>query len=143
MNQKTKTGISWLVCILIASNTIYAQNSSRHAFSVKECVDYAHKNNVQVRNALLNVQGQYQTNRDITAAALPTVTASLSGNDYLKIPTSLLPGEIFGQPAGTYIPVQFGTKYNANAGFQLQQLLFDGQVFIGLKARSTSIDFQN
>lgn len=143
MNQKTKTGISWLVCILIAGNTIYAQNSSRHAFSVKECVDYAHKNNVQVRNALLNVQGQYQTNRDITAAALPTVTASLSGNDYLKIPTSLLPGEIFGQPAGTYIPVQFGTKYNANAGFQLQQLLFDGQVFIGLKARSTSIDFQN
>lgn len=143
MNQKTKTGMSWLICILIASNTIYAQNSSRHAFSVKECMDYAHKNNVQVRNALLNVQGQYQINRDITAAALPTVTASLSGNDYLKIPTSLLPGEIFGQPAGTYIPVQFGTKYNANAGFQLQQLLFDGQVFIGLKARSTSIDFQN
>jgi len=55
----------------------------------------------------------------------------------------LLPGEIFGQPAGTYIPVQFGTKYNANAGINLQQLLFDGQVFIGLKARSTSIEFQN
>jgi outer membrane protein TolC len=133
----------WFCFLLIASIQTFAQNSSSHAFSIKECVDYAHKNNVQVRNALLNVQVQNQTNRDITAAALPTVTGNISGNDYLTIPTSLLPGEIFGQPAGTYIPVQFGTKYNANAGVNLQQLLFDGQVFIGLKARSTSIEFQN
>jgi outer membrane protein len=48
-----------------------------HSLS-KECVDYAHKNNVQVRNALLNVQVQNQTNRDITAAALPTVTGTIS-----------------------------------------------------------------
>jgi outer membrane protein len=54
----------------------------------------------------------------------------------------LIPGEVFGQPAGTYIPVQFGTKYNSNASIQLQQTLFDGQVFIGLKARTTSIEFQ-
>ena len=27
-------------------------------------------------------------------------------------------------------------------GIQLQQLLFDGQVFIGLQARATSIEFQ-
>jgi outer membrane protein len=142
MNKPIKSML-WFCFLLIASFQTFAQNSSSHAFSIKECVDYAHKNNVQVRNALLNVQVQNQTNRDITAAALPTVTGNISGNDYLTIPTSLLPGEIFGQPAGTYIPVQFGTKYNANAGVNLQQLLFDGQVFIGLKARSTSIEFQN
>ncbi|MGL1530652.1 TolC family protein, partial [Vibrio parahaemolyticus] len=37
---------------------------------------------------------------------------------------------------------QFGTKYNASAGVSLQQLLFDGQVFVGLQARKASIDFQ-
>ncbi len=142
MNKPIKS-MFWFCLLLIASFQTFAQNSSSHAFSIKECVDYAHKNNVQVRNALLNVQVQNQTNRDITAAALPTITGNISGNDYLTIPTSLLPGEIFGQPAGTYIPVQFGTKFNANAGVNLQQLLFDGQVFIGLKARSTSIEFQN
>jgi outer membrane protein TolC len=105
-------------------------------------VDFAHKNNVQVKNALLNVQIQEQTNRELTSAALPNVTGTIAGTDYLTIPTSLLPGPIFGQPAGTYIPVQFGTKFNSNAGVNLQQLLFDGQVFIGLKARSTSIEFQ-
>jgi outer membrane protein TolC len=41
-----------------------------------------------------------------------------------------------------FIAAQFGTKWNASAGVSLQQLLFDGQVFIGLQARKASIDFQ-
>jgi outer membrane protein TolC len=143
MNQKPIKVFAWIFCILFAVNSAMAQTGIKHAFSVKECVDYAHKNNLQVKNALLNVQIQQEVNRDVTAAALPSLTGIISGNDYLKIPTSLLPGEIFGQPAGTYIPVQFGTKFNANAGLQLQQLLFDGQVFVGLQARSTSIAFSN
>lgn len=142
MNQKPIKTIIWIVCIFFAASSSMAQTGSKHAFSVKECVDYAHKNNLQVKNALLNVKIQQEVNRDITSAALPSITGVVSGNDYLKIPTSLLPGEIFGQP-GTYIPVQFGTKFNANAGLQLQQLLFDGQVFVGLQARSTSIAFSN
>jgi outer membrane protein len=36
--------------------------------------------------------------------------------DYLKIPTTLLPGEFFGAPAGTFIPVKFGVKYQSNLG---------------------------
>jgi outer membrane protein TolC len=143
MNQKPIKVFAWICCLLFACSTAMAQTGVKHAFTVKECVDYAHKNNVQVKNALLNVQIQQEINRDVTAAALPSLSGVISGNDYLKIPTSLLPGEIFGQPAGTYIPVQFGTKYNANAGLQLQQLLFDGQVFVGLQARSTSIAFSN
>lgn len=143
MNQQPIKAFALIACILFAASTAMAQAGVKHAFTVKECVDYAHKNNVQVKNALLNVQIQQEVNRDVTSAALPTLSGVVSGNDYLKIPTSLLPGEIFGQPAGTYIPVQFGTKFNANAGLQLQQLLFDGQVFVGLQARSTSIAFSN
>lgn len=105
-------------------------------------MEYAHKNNVQVKNALLDISIQQQSNRDITSAALPSVTGSIGATDYLKIPTSLLPGEVFGQPRGTYIPVQFGTKYNSTASIQLQQLLFDGQVFIGLQARATSLEWR-
>lgn len=120
-----------------------SQPSARHEFSVQQAVDYAKKNNVQVKNALLNVLIQQQTNRDITAGALPSIKGNIGITDYIDIPTSLLPGEIFGQPAGTYIPVKFGTKYNSSASIQLQQTLFDGQVFIGLQARATSIQFQN
>jgi len=143
MNQRPIKVIVWIFCILIAVYPSMAQTGIKHAFTAKECIDYAHKNNVQVKNALLNVKIQEEVNRDVTSAALPSLVGTISGTDYLKIPTSLLPGEIFGQPAGTYIPVQFGTKYNANGGLQLQQLLFDGQVFVGLQARSTSIAYSN
>ncbi|MCX6331009.1 MAG: TolC family protein [Bacteroidetes bacterium] len=119
-----------------------AQNKAVYAFSLDECVSYAKKNNVQVKNALLAIDAQVQTNREISAAAFPTINTNIGGNDYLKIPTSLLPAQIFGGAAGTYIPVQFGTKFNANYGANFQQLLFDGQVFVAIKARVTSLEWQ-
>ena len=127
----------------ITGHTI-AQDSTKatHAFSLEQCVEYAQKNNVQVRNALLAIEVQKQTNREIAAAALPTINSNLSGVNYTQIPVSLLPGQIFGGAPGTFIPVQFGTKYNANYGANIQQLLFDGQVFIALQARAASLDMQ-
>lgn len=113
-----------------------------HAFSLADAVNYAQKNNVQVKNALLDIQSQIQTNREIAAAAFPTVNTSLGGTNFLTIPTSLLPAQIFGGAPGTFIPVQFGTKYNANYGANFNQLIFDGQVFIALQARATSLDWK-
>ncbi len=41
------------------------------------------------------------------------------------------------------IEAQFGSKYTAGTGIDLNQLLFDGQVFVGLQARKTAIDFSS
>ncbi len=142
MKKRRPGRMVWLLCLVLLVGNLNAQTQTRHEFTIQQAVEYARKNNVQVKNALLNIQSQKQTNREITAGALPTITGSIGMTKYIDIPTSLIPGEIFGQPAGTYIPGQFGTKYNSNASIQLQQTLFDGQVFIGLKARSTSIEFQ-
>ena len=143
MNKNGILKIIWLlplVALLLSAN---AQKNTKHEFTIQQAVDYARKNNAQVKNALLGVQIQMQSNRETTSAALPSISGSLGITDYIDIPTSLLPGAIFGAPAGTYIPVRFGTKYNSTAALQLQQILFDGQVFVGLQARKTSIDFQN
>ena len=136
---------SFLLVLLgwISAINVNAQNNKAlHAFSLEDCVAYAQKNNVQVKNALLAIDAQVQTNREIAAAAFPTIGTNVGGTDYTKIPTSLLPAQIFGGPAGTFIPVQFGTKFNANYGANFQQLLFDGQVFIALQARETSLEMQ-
>jgi outer membrane protein TolC len=42
-----------------------------------------------------------------------------------------------------FIQAQFGTRFVNTVGASLQQLLFDGQVFVGLQARRSSIDFRN
>ena len=150
MNKQNKQSIKnmkkllFLLLVFAFVNLAKAQDSSNavYAFSLDQCVEFAHKNNVQVKNALLAIDVQNQTNREIAGAALPTISTNLSGTDYTKIPTSLLPVQIFGGAAGTFIPVQFGTKYNANYGASIQQLLFDGQVFIALQARATSMEMQ-
>ena len=150
MNKQNKQSINnmkkllFLLLVFAYANLAKAQDSSKavYAFSLDQCVEFAHKNNVQVKNALLAIEVQGQTNREIAGAALPTISTNLSGTDYTKIPTSLLPGQIFGGAPGTFIPVQFGTKYNANYGASIQQLLFDGQVFIALQARATSMEMQ-
>ena len=140
-----------------------AFSQTRHDLSVKEAVDYAAKNNVQVKNALADVDIQLQTNREITAMAYPQLNGSMGATYNPNVAVQVFPNFI---AAGTYgvlaqegvkggngnpivsptdfglIQAQFGTKFNANAGLDLNQILFDGQVFIGLKARKTSIDFQ-
>jgi outer membrane protein TolC len=118
-----------------------AQDPQLHEFSLTQAIDYAAKNSVMVKNALLDLQIQQQSNRATTSQALPQITGSLGLTDNVKIPTTLIPGEFIGQPAGTFVPLQFGTQYNTNAGITLKQVLFDGQVFVGLQARQASLDF--
>jgi outer membrane protein TolC len=129
------------ICAIAACSFVRAQQT-KHEFTLEQCVEYGMKNNAQVKNALLNIEIQQQINRGITSAALPQITGSTGVTDYLNIPTTLVPAQFFGGPAGSFEPVQFGTKYIANGTATLTQTLFDGQVFIGLKARSTSIALQ-
>ncbi len=129
----------FFTCLILVGEFTQAQTVNE--FTLKQAIDYAIKNAVQVRNALLDLKIQQQTNREITAAAYPQLNGSVSLNDYLEIPTSLIPASFAGGAPGTYIPLRFGTKYNANAGFDISQLLFDGQVFVGLKARKTALAF--
>jgi len=121
------------------TNAQTADSSRVHYFTAKEAVDYAMQNTVQVKNALLDIQLQQQQNKQITAQALPQVNGSVGFTDYLSIPTQLIPAEFAGGPPGTYFPVKFGTKYSATYGANLEQILFDGQVFVGLQARKAAI----
>lgn len=135
-------------------------SATRHAFSVKDAVDYALKNNVTVKNALLQVKTQQMQNAEFTAAAYPHINASLGTTYNASVATSVLPNFISpatyqvlidqgvkdgnGNPIQMpgdfgFIAAQFGTKYSANAGISLQQILFDGQVFVGLQARGAAV----
>jgi len=140
MNTKRMLVASFVITLMAFANKADAQ--TKNEFSITQCVEYAYKNNLQVKNALLNIKSQEAINKEVTASALPTVTATVGGVNYLELPVSLLPGEFFGGTAGSFIPVRFGTKFNANASLQLQQLLFDGQVFVALQARRATIALQ-
>ncbi len=115
---------------------------AKYEFSLQQAVDYATKNNVQVKNALLEIKKQAETNREVTSAALPQISGTGSYTYNAKLPVSLVPAEFFGGQPGTFEKIAFGLKHNATDGVQLNQILFDGQVFVGLQARESVLDFQ-
>ena len=114
----------------------------RHEMSARQAAEYGKKNNVQVKNALLDILIQQETNNQLTSMAYPQISGSGSLMYNIKLPVSLIPAEIFGGAPGTFEKLPFGVKWNMTAGVELNQLLFDGQVFVGLQARATVMEFQ-
>ena len=80
-----------LLVVLLQTQLMNAQTEIKplHSFSLNDCVAFAQKNNVQVKNSLLAIEVQVQTNREIAAAAYPTIGTNVGGTDFLKIPTSI------------------------------------------------------
>jgi outer membrane protein TolC len=112
-----------------------------HSLTIEEAIALAKKNSLAVKNAILNLQIQQQSNKAITAGALPDISGTAGSTVFFQTPVTIVPGEFFGGAPGSTLAVSFQPKYTANAGLQLNQAIFDGQVFIGLKARKASIDY--
>lgn len=112
-----------------------AQGTTQPAdFSLQAAIDYAIKHNATHLNAELDVKIARYNNKEILAIGFPQIGASADFKDYFEIPTSLLPGEFFGAPPGTFIPVKFGTQYQALAGLSVSQLIFNSDYIVGVKA---------
>ncbi|SEP02636.1 Outer membrane protein TolC [Mucilaginibacter gossypiicola] len=113
-----------------------APNTQTYNFTVQDCVNYAYEHQNTVVNSALDIKSAEYKVKETTGIGLPQISGSASFQDYLKIPTTLLPGEFFGAP-GTFVPVKFGVKYQSNLGLSLNQILFNGSYLVGLKASKT------
>jgi outer membrane protein len=142
-NRKAILFIAALLPVMAMAQTGRVDTSAqRHEFSIQQAVEYARKNNVQVKNALLDIKVQEETNREVTSQAYPQISGNGSLTYNAKLPVSLVPAEFFGGQPGTFAKIAFGVKWNSTYGLNLDQLLFDGQVFVGLQARQSILDFQ-
>ncbi len=103
-------------------------------FTLDEAIDYALKHNQNYLNSELDVKSAVYRNKEYIGIGLPQISGSADLKDYLSIPTSLIPGEFFGGTAGTFIPVKFGTKYNASYGISISQIIFNSDYIVGLGA---------
>lgn len=114
------------------AQTAASQGSTN--FTLPQAIDYALKNSPNYLNSDLDVENAAYRRKELLGAGLPQLSASLDLKDYINIPTSLIPAQFFGGPAGTFAAVRFGTKYNATGGGSISQLIFSSDYIIGLKA---------
>lgn len=129
-----KSTILILLMILGFNLGSFAQT---HAFSLREAQDYAVKNNFQAQNAIIDVAIAAHQVKENLATGLPQISSNIGYNNFINLATSLIPAEFFGGEPGTYMEVSFGTRHNATIDAQLNQLIFSGSYFVGLKAAKT------
>jgi outer membrane protein len=154
-----KQWIMLLTVLFGAFSQLKAQQ--RYELTVKEAVDLAFKNLTDVKNAQLDYRIQEAQNKEITGRALPQISGNVGANHYIELPKILFPdatatavygilkqegvkdqngNPITNVPDPTMRQVSFQQPWNLTGGLTLQQLLFQPDVFVGLKARQTALN---
>ena len=129
-----------LITVIFLFNLHAQVKDSSYSMSLRQALDYALKNQVSIQNAELDKQIAEAKKKELLGLALPQVNASFDLKDFLEIPTSLIPAEFFNGKPGTFIGVKFGTQYNATAGAEASQLIFDGSFFLAIKAMKSVLE---
>jgi len=137
--------IPMVLLYLFPTISVTAQNNPAPApeavmkFSLEQAQAFAAENNYDLKNSSTDVEIARRMVKQNTAIGLPQVNGGIDYNNNLIIPTTLLPGEIIGKP-GTYVPVQFGTPYNAALKGTLTQLIYSGQYLVGLQTAKAFLE---
>ena len=132
--------------VVLVSNPLAAQE----ALSLEDAVNYALENNLELKNAQLNVVDANEQIVERRAIGIPQINAGVNYQYFIDIPTQVLPdflspsiyGVLFAEGLveprelmeGPGVPAQFGTKHNLTASVDLSTLIFDGSYFVGLQA---------
>ncbi len=139
MNRIFKIVIT-TVAILFANAVAYAQENTSQAFSLKQAQDFAFENALSAKSYANGIE-QAKTNvNEAIAYGLPQINGSVSFQDFLELPTSLVPAQFFGGPPGEFAEVKFGTTYNLTAGATASQMLFDPTWIIGVKGAKMYVE---
>lgn len=143
----------YILILAILPSLAFTQETV-NVFSLNEALDYAKIHNYDYINAQTDIEIAEKRVWESTALGLPQIDGTLSNENYIDIPITMMPDFIapvvygvneygFGLepiiplPEGQLLPVSFGQKYNASAGVSVNQLLFSGEYIVALRASKT------
>ena len=125
--------ILFALSFLLGLQSVFAQTLP-DSVSLEEALVFGEQNNRTIQNANLEVQKAYKQKWSTIAIGLPQISANANYQNFIELPTSLIPAQFFGGNEGDFAEVQFGTPQTMDAGVTVQQLIFDGSYLVGLEA---------
>lgn len=102
--------------------------------SLKQALDMAATQSYAVQASALEAEKSKAKVKEITAMGLPQINGEVQLQNFIDVPTQLIPNFFSPGQGPEFIAAQFGLPWNASAGATLSQLIFDGSYLIGLKA---------
>jgi outer membrane protein len=125
--------------LILLSLTGMTQPPQEKVITLRECLDLAITNSPRLKISQLDQSKlQYQL-QETKGKGLPSVNFTGAFDDYVNLPTQLIPGEFFGMP-GQLVPVQFGTTYNLSGSLDASQLLYNQSFLVALKMARQALD---
>ena len=121
--------------IIAAVLLITANLAAQESWRLKQCIEYGLQNN---RNNKIYANDKLAADakaKEVLSEYIPKISLSSSLDNNLKVQQSIIPAGVFGDEP---IKVAFSQKYNANATAQLDQVIYDRSLLIGLKANKYS-----
>jgi outer membrane protein len=130
----------FVVVVLVA--TVFRTASAQEIvqLNLKQALEYAIENNVDAKNARLELLVAETTVKEELSKGLPQLNGSFNLNYNPAVPVLFLPNEPpFGDPTidSDVIPLRFGVSYQSGLGVTASQMIFDGSFFVGLRASKT------
>src|SRR5438045_8289816 len=94
--ELSNKGMVWITGLLLLSFNVKAQQvdttkSKIYELTVKEAVDLAFKNVIELKNADLDYRIQQAKNKEIRGQALPQVSGNIGASRYIQLPNILFP----------------------------------------------------
>lgn len=122
----------FIVTVLcISGGMVRAQSTP---ITIKEAIDIALANNYALRADSLNILVAGYKNKHLAGQYLPQVNYGSKLNYNPAIPSQMLPGTIAGQPSKDYVPVQFGTRYDASTGIEVTQTIYRKDLLLQMRS---------
>jgi len=117
-----------LVTFLIA---IALNGQGPTLLTLQDALQLAAEQAYAVRTSSLEAEKAHHQLKEIVGLGLPQVNGAAGFSDFIDIPVQVSESFFGGDDLMTF---QFGLRYSANAGVQLDQLIFDGSYLVGLQA---------
>ncbi len=135
------TKLILLIVTLFISWVTEAQETKR--FSIREAVEFAINNNLDLSKTEIEKKIVQAQIAEVKGRALPQINLNGRFTDNFSLAEQFLPAEIVGGTPGTTIGVQFGQQYQVSSGLDVQQELFNVELFNSLKSVKALEELQN
>ncbi len=114
---------------------------AQQTITLQDALNYALQNSKAVTKARLDVESVDYQIKEVRSAALPQIDGTSQVVRNIKAQKFILPAEFMGGAPGEFIAVTAGTTWSAMSQVQLNQQIFNQQVFTGLRASRSSKEF--
>lgn len=132
--------------ILIAGMILLISALRSHGqttLSLQDAIKYALANSETIKKAQLDIENGLNVVKETRASAKPQLSAVSNLTLNPVVQQFVLPAEAFGGTPGEFIAIKAGQTWNAMTNVQVNQQLYNQQLFTGLKAARGSAEFYN